>query len=182
MRAQQGFTLIELMVTVAVLGIVVGLAVPGFQSATNGNRLASAANELISTMQVARMEAVRRNRRVSVCASANANAGDDATCATSNVDGVIAYQDAAPHGDFDKNTDTLLRNTSFARILEITGDTFLEYRSDGLARDASGSLVTAGVIRLRIDARQPTKNVRCIDISTGGAVVRTPETHDAACN
>lgn len=182
MRAQQGFTLIELMVTVAVLGIVVGLAVPGFQSAVNGNRLAGASNELIATMQVARMEAIRRNRRVAVCTSANANAGDGATCATSNIDGVIAYIDASPHGDFDKNTDTLLRNTSFAGTLEIIGDTFLDYRSDGLARDDSGGLVTAGEIRLRIDARQPTKNVRCIDISTGGAVVRTPETHDAACN
>ena len=71
MRVQQGFTLIELMVTVAVLGIVIGFAVPGFQSVVNGNRLAGAANELIATMQVARMEAIRRNRRVAVCASAN---------------------------------------------------------------------------------------------------------------
>ena len=74
MRPQQGFTLIELMVAVAVLGVVVGLAVPGFQSVVNSNRLAGAANEAIATMQVARMEAIRRNRRVAVCASANANA------------------------------------------------------------------------------------------------------------
>lgn len=182
MRLQQGFTLIELMVAVAVLGIVVGLAVPGFQSAVNGNRLAGAANELIATMQVARMEAIRRNRRVAVCASANANAGDGATCATANVDGFIAYIDAEPHGNFDKTTDTLVRNTSFAGTLEVTGDTFMDYRSDGLARDSAGALLTAGEIRFRIDARQPTKNVRCVDISTGGAAVRIPETHDAACD
>ena len=182
MRVQQGFTLIELMVTVAVLGIVVGFAVPGFQSVVNGNRLTGAANELIATMQVARTEAIRRNRRVAVCASANANAGDAATCATSNLDGFIAYVDADPHGNFDKAKDTLLRNTAFPGALEVTGNTFLDYRSDGLARDASGALVTAGVVRIRIDARQPRANVRCVDISTGGAVVRIPEGHDAACN
>ena len=179
---QEGFTLIELMVAVAVLGIVVGLAVPGFQSAVNGNRLAGAANELIATMQVARMEAIRLNRRVVVCASANANAGDDATCATSNIDGFIAYVDTAPHGNFNKASDTLLRNTSLAGTIEVTGDTFIDYRSDGLARDASGALITAGNVRMRIDTREPAKNVRCVDISTGGAVVRTPGAHDATCS
>lgn len=183
MRARaRGFTMVELMVTLAVAAIVVAAAVPGFQSLVNGNRLAGAANELVASLQTARMEAIRRNRRVAVCASANANAGIDATCATADIDGFITFVDANADGDFDKVGDTLLRNASLPGNLEIGGDTFVSYRSDGLARDSAGTLVTAGRVRLRIDTTRPTTNVRCLEITTGGTLVRTPETHDAACS
>lgn len=184
MRAQQGFTLIELMVTVALVAILVGIAVPSFQGALNGNRLATSANELIASLQTARMEAIRRNRRVAVCMSANANAGQDATCASANVDGWITFVDLNADGDFDKASDTLLRNSSLSGPLLVSGDDQIVYRSDGLARGADGTtLMTAGRVRLRIDTTNPNRNVRCIDISTGGASVR-PEastTHDDDC-
>lgn len=186
MRVQQGFTLIELMVTVAVVAILVGVAVPSFQGAVNGNRLASSANELVASLQTARMEAIRRNRRVVVCASANANAGQDATCANANIDGWITFVDnSSPVNNvFDKASDTLLRNSTLDGPVAYGGDQRVVYRSDGLARGSDGTtLMTAGRIRLRIDTTNPNHNVRCIDISTGGTSVR-PESdtsHDDDC-
>ena len=180
--ASRGFTLIELMVTLAVMAIVLGLAVPGFQSVVNGNRLSAAANELVASLQTARMEAIRRSRRVVVCSSANANAGTDATCATANVDGWITFMDANSDGDFDKVGDTLLRNSTFDGNVLVGGDDKVMYRADGLARDGSGALMTSGNVRMRIDTSQPAKNVRCIDISTGGVMVRAPDAHDANCS
>lgn len=184
MRAQQGFTLIELMVTVALVAILVGIAVPSFQGALNGNRLATSANELIASLQTARMEAIRRNRRVAVCMSANANAGQDATCANANVDGWITFVDLNADGDFDKAGDILLRNSGFSGPLVVSGEDQVVYRSDGLARGSDGTtLMTAGRVRLRIDTTTPNRNVRCIEIGTGGASVR-PEantSHDDDC-
>jgi type IV fimbrial biogenesis protein FimT len=185
MRAQRGFTLIELMVTIAVAAILVAMAVPGFQSAVNGNRLATAANEMVASLQTARVEAIRRNRRVAVCTSANANAGTNATCSSAGVDGWITFVDANTDGDFDKAGDTLVRTSTFSGPVELSGEAAVSYRADGMARVASGAgagaLMTDGAIRMRIDARAPTENVRCIDITTGGAAVRTPAAHDASC-
>src|SRR3546814_11649357 len=79
-RGTGGFTLIELLVAIAVMAIVLVAGVPGFQALVNGNRLAASSNEMIANLQTARMEAIRRNRRVVVCASANANAGPSASC------------------------------------------------------------------------------------------------------
>jgi type IV fimbrial biogenesis protein FimT len=172
------------MVAVAVMAIVLGLAVPGFQSMVNGNRLTGAANELVASLQTARMEAIRRSRRVVVCTSANANAGDGATCASAsaNADGWIIFVDANSDGDFDKAGDTLLRNSTFDGNVLVGGADTVMYRADGMARDGDGELITSGNVRMRVATSQPAKNVRCIDITTGGVAVRVPPAHDANCS
>jgi type IV fimbrial biogenesis protein FimT len=74
-----GFTLIELMVTLLILAILVGVGVPTFLDATLGSRLGSAANNLVVSLYLARSEAIKRNTTVKVCPST-----DGATCATSS--------------------------------------------------------------------------------------------------
>ena len=53
---QRGFTLIELMVAVNIMGILLAFAIPSFESFVNTNKLASGANEMIASFQTARME------------------------------------------------------------------------------------------------------------------------------
>lgn len=66
-----GFTLVELMVTLAVLAVLLGIAVPSFQDITNRNRLTAVTNEMVGAIQLARVEAVRRNARVVFCPTNN---------------------------------------------------------------------------------------------------------------
>lgn len=92
--ASQGFTLVELLVTVAVLAIALGIAVPSFQSFVSRNRLAATTNELVSALALARSEAVKRATRVTV-----ASADWD--------DGWEVFVDSDPFGD--SSGDTILR-------------------------------------------------------------------------
>lgn len=63
-QKQVGFTLIELMVVIAILGIVAALALPSFKSVIEGRRLVGATDNLISDLQFARSEAIKQNKTV----------------------------------------------------------------------------------------------------------------------
>ena len=69
-----GFTLMELMVTLAVAAIILSVGVPSFRAIIMDNRLVSQANQLVTSIKIARSAAVRYQRNATVCASANFDA------------------------------------------------------------------------------------------------------------
>ncbi|MEH6445666.1 MAG: GspH/FimT family pseudopilin [Oceanospirillaceae bacterium] len=72
MRVQQGFSLVELMVTLAIIVILITVAVPSFNSSLLRADASSLADSLISSLNYAKSEAVSRNERIYLCAR-NAN-------------------------------------------------------------------------------------------------------------
>ena len=63
---EQGFTIIELMITLAVLAIIISMAAPSFVTMIQNNRATAVSNDLIASFQLARTEAIKRNATVSV--------------------------------------------------------------------------------------------------------------------
>ncbi len=61
-----GFTLIELVATMAIVGILVTTAIPSFNSTITSSRLSCYANDLVSALNLARSEAVKRGISVTV--------------------------------------------------------------------------------------------------------------------
>jgi len=71
-----GFSLIELMATLMVAGILLAVGVPSFNQFMANSRMAAATNDLVSALYAARTEAIKRNQAVTLCPST-----DGATCA-----------------------------------------------------------------------------------------------------
>ncbi|HZD53197.1 MAG TPA: GspH/FimT family pseudopilin [Woeseiaceae bacterium] len=80
MHRESGFTLYELLVTVAVAGIILSFGVPGFMSFIANSRATTHTNDVVTALNLARSEAVRRGAAVTVCSSSDAatcNGGND---------------------------------------------------------------------------------------------------------
>jgi type IV fimbrial biogenesis protein FimT len=71
MKTQSGFTLVELMVALAVGIIILAFGVPAFVNMLSTNRMAGYSNDLVMAMKLARSEAVTRASSVTICASNN---------------------------------------------------------------------------------------------------------------
>ena len=96
--AQAGFTMMELLIGIAVLAILTTLAVPAFNQFIQNNRLAGQANEVVGALQFARSEALKRGTWAELCAST-----DQSSCGGNMDDGWIVHVDPASLGPDEEN-------------------------------------------------------------------------------
>ncbi len=77
MKQNKGFTLLELMITVAIIGIIASIAVPSFSKMIERNRLTEVAVALQADMQLARIRAIKQSQNIFVSRTkTSATAGD----------------------------------------------------------------------------------------------------------
>jgi type IV fimbrial biogenesis protein FimT len=142
MKRNTGFTLIELMVTLALAAIVLTLAVPSFQEIIRDNRLATQTNDFISALNLARSEAIKRGVRVTLCQSA-----DSVSCTNTGryEQGWIVFVDPNNNATVDAG-EQLIR--SAGAIPASTGITlmgngnvanYVSYTSDGMSKRVDGA-------------------------------------------
>ncbi|HEY4698512.1 MAG: hypothetical protein A3J49_12940 [Gallionellales bacterium RIFCSPHIGHO2_02_FULL_57_16] len=141
-----GFTLTELLVVLAVAGILATMAVPSFKSLIQSQRVKNAGFELYSSLALARNEAIKRNSDVTIATTTNAN--------------------GEPGWDITASDGTVIRNQGFIKdiAIEITGlpGTDVVYHRNG--RPAS-----TGAFEIDdLGAAVPTPFVRCIRIELSG--------------
>lgn len=112
-RKHSGFTLVELLVTMAVLAVLVGWAIPSFSALLGENRLVASSNQLVGLMNHARGEALRRGDRVWVSPMTQ-----DEVTAWRN--GALIWQDR--NGDGLRGDDELIRQVALDEPgLRVTG-------------------------------------------------------------
>ena len=91
-----GFTIIELMITVALIAVLATIAAPSLRDLVKNARMTSLANDLMTDLSVARAEAVKRGVRTTICTSS-----DGASCtATEWNQGWIVFAESDTTGSF----------------------------------------------------------------------------------
>lgn len=147
-KRARGFTLIELMVTVAVVAIVLGIAVPSFQKQILNNKSITLGDEFAQALNYARSEAVKTKKRVSICASS-----DGATCTGNWTDGFIVFRDDAASdtassitlGPVYKVWPKLSAAGAFSVKRDTDNASFIRYTSLGTLAPIDNKTITASL-------------------------------------
>lgn len=152
MKPIRGFTLIELVMSIAIVGILLTVGIPSFRELITNNRIVSQTNDFVSDLAHARAEAVRRNTRVTICRS---NTGTSCVPSSSWRDGWIVFTDPGGFGTLAAG-ETILRvhsampagMTLAVSGFENSGD-YLQFLPSGLVSGVTGgSTATAGSFTL----------------------------------
>jgi type IV fimbrial biogenesis protein FimT len=147
-RDNRGFTLVELLIVMAVLVILVGIGVPNMKSMIRSVELSSASNDLLAGFLMARSEAVKRHSRVVLCKSS-----DGLVCSATGgwEQGWLVFHDVNNNGTREEGEAIALRQQALASNVRVTGNLnvvrYISYAPNGTTKLVSGGF-QAGTITL----------------------------------
>jgi type IV fimbrial biogenesis protein FimT len=147
MKKYNGFTLIELMMTLAVATILMTVAVPSFRTIIQNNRLTTEINEYLTSISIARSEAIKRADRVTMCISS-----DGAACITTGdwSQGWIIFIDSDNDAVVDGGEEILRVHGALSTGTTLDGsanlDDYISYKSDGSSQTTASAVQSGTVI------------------------------------
>ena len=170
---QSGFTLLELIVTLAIGAILLAVAIPSMSTLIGGNAMSATVNTLVHALQSARSEAVKRSLPVGVCTS-NDPTTVEAVCDPNAGFGAgwIVYVDANRNGQRDAiDTETLVlqveaRSPAFSFTPDAVFASQVYFDGNGYSISTSGTPLS-GAITI---AHAAEATSRSVSIGANGAI------------
>ena len=141
-----GISIVELVVSLAVVSILTTTGVPAFLSFIQSNRLNESAFDVLGTINLARTEAVKRRTRVVLCRSADPTVTTPSCGGSANTwtTGWLVFASGDSNNTYEAATDTLLGvglvgSPDVTIITNSTSNSNLEYNSDGTTNEGGGT-------------------------------------------
>lgn len=141
-----GISVIELVITLAVVAILATTGVPAFSNFIQSNRISETAFDVLGTINLARTEAVKRKRRVVLCRSADPTAVTPSCGGTAHTwtTGWLVFASGDSNNTYEDGIDTLLgiglvHSPSVTVMTNSTSNNNLEYNSDGTTNESGGT-------------------------------------------
>lgn len=132
---RQGFTLIELIVTLTIAGILVAIAAPAMRTFMLSQRLTTQANEFIADVNFARSEAIKRTGNIGVCASSSGT-----NCSGAWQNGWVVFADADNSRTWTSGDSVLRVHESIASGVAMNGSaTVVVFNAAGLLDNGTGA-------------------------------------------
>ncbi len=152
--AQSGFTLIELMVTMTVAAILVGIAIPNLRDFLRNNRLSGGVNDMLHSLQVARTEAIKRQPPlgggVVVCGTASPTVADAAmACDYATFSGWFVFLDSNGNWQHDAAEPVLERHALLDATVTVktdANDRIVSFSASGFANPAGARVPMATLV------------------------------------
>ncbi len=159
--ASRGFTLVEMMATLAVAGTLITTGVTSLQALLGNNRLATQANVLMHSIMLARSEAIRRNARVTL-----AKVGQHWES------GWIGFVDSNANARLDDGEELLLTQGPLPGNLRLTANRgvrdYISYTAQGRAQRVSGAFQAGRLMLCDHHEEATPHHARAIIISGSG--------------
>ncbi|MDH3451792.1 MAG: GspH/FimT family pseudopilin [Gammaproteobacteria bacterium] len=143
-RTQTGFTLVELIIALGLAAVLLGIGVPAFTDFIRNNRMIGVTNELVTALQFARSEAVKRNNNVTICIST-----DGATCTGGALweSGWIVFDDVNANAVVDGaqivRSHAAIGGGNTVRVTAGNVGSFVSFNGNGFPRNVAGVILTA---------------------------------------
>ncbi len=179
-RHGRGFTLVELLITMAVALVLIMIAVPSFKSLTLSNKLNTAANDIVNAVHVARMEAVKRNANTQLCSnSASVNTSDTLGGACTDANGVV--QTGAVYAMAGTSASPVLTGTvGITGAVQLSGNVqAIRFSGQGLGQAVGVAGPYSGKVADICTSQMSADNHRVITMTTGSIIVTS--TSSGAC-
>ncbi len=164
--ASSGFTLLELMTVIAIIGVLMAISVPFYRDIINPSRMAAEIDLMIGSLQFARTEAIKQGMPVTVCSSSNGS-----TCSTSTAwrNGWIVFSDSNANAVVNAGEGTLKVQTAFAGNDTFNADNNIRSITFNREGFVSGLPANPATFTLH-DVTNKAKWTRCIAINIAGRV------------